>query len=257
MMFQIQAYLKFLWRSTNAHGVHSPFLYRLLTECLYDRTSYPEYEQLKSYRDELLHDATVIEVTDMGAGSRRFKANTRKVSQMARTAGSSLKRMQWLFRWVRYSQPKSILELGTSLGLGTYAMAMGHASASIITVEGCPNLSNHTALRLTAVNQLQVDLRSATFQSALESLSGSTFDLIVLDGHHDGDATLTYMESLFDMVHEDSVIIIDDIHWSKDMAIAWKQLKADSRVRQSMDTFYCGWLFFKTAQAREHFHIRL
>lgn len=30
-------YLHFLWKSTNQHGVHSPFIYRYVTECLYKK----------------------------------------------------------------------------------------------------------------------------------------------------------------------------------------------------------------------------
>lgn len=35
-------YLKFLLKSTNQHGVHSPFVYDLVTKCFYGKTKYPE-----------------------------------------------------------------------------------------------------------------------------------------------------------------------------------------------------------------------
>ncbi len=34
-MHRIIPYLKFLWSSTNQHGVHSPFVYGYVTKCLY------------------------------------------------------------------------------------------------------------------------------------------------------------------------------------------------------------------------------
>ena len=34
-------YLLFLWNSTNQHGVHSPFVYRLVTQCLYNTQKIP------------------------------------------------------------------------------------------------------------------------------------------------------------------------------------------------------------------------
>ena len=35
MFYQIKSYLQFLSRSTNQHGVHSPFVFDYLTKCLY------------------------------------------------------------------------------------------------------------------------------------------------------------------------------------------------------------------------------
>ncbi|OQD42359.1 hypothetical protein BUL40_11370 [Croceivirga radicis] len=45
-MFKFVAYLKFLWYSTNQHGVHSPFVYQFLTKCLYSK---PKLHATKSY----------------------------------------------------------------------------------------------------------------------------------------------------------------------------------------------------------------
>lgn len=35
--FLMYSYLQYLYKSTNAHGVHSPFVYSLVTECIYLR----------------------------------------------------------------------------------------------------------------------------------------------------------------------------------------------------------------------------
>lgn len=37
MWFKIISYLKFLVKSTNAHGVHSPFVFNYVTKCLYSK----------------------------------------------------------------------------------------------------------------------------------------------------------------------------------------------------------------------------
>ena len=135
----IKSYLTFLWNSKNQHGVHSPFVFDLVTKCFYDRTNYPEYPILKNYRNSLLQNKNTIEVTDFGAGSKVFKSNTRQICQIAKTAGISPKRAELLFRITNYFQPKSILELGTSLGLATSALTLGNTKAKITTLEGCLN----------------------------------------------------------------------------------------------------------------------
>lgn len=38
---KIAPYIKFLWKSTNAHGVHSPFVFDLVTKCFYAKDKNP------------------------------------------------------------------------------------------------------------------------------------------------------------------------------------------------------------------------
>lgn len=42
-MIYFLRYIKFLWHSDNAHGIHSPFVYKLVAKCLLDFTDKPEY----------------------------------------------------------------------------------------------------------------------------------------------------------------------------------------------------------------------
>ena len=123
-LFPIQSILRFYWYSKNEHAVHSPFVFNLVTKCFYDKTIYQEYEVLNAYRQALLNNHNTIEVADFGAGSRVFQSNIRQISQIAKTAGISKKRAELLFRMVHYFKPNEILEIGTSLGLATSAMAL-------------------------------------------------------------------------------------------------------------------------------------
>ena len=56
-------------KSKNRHGLHSPFIYRLVDEVIYDEKQYPVYDTIEKERDELLTDDRYINITDLGAGS--------------------------------------------------------------------------------------------------------------------------------------------------------------------------------------------
>ncbi len=86
MIHSIYSYLSFLSNSTNAQGIHSPFVYNFVVNCLYKITSLNE-SKIKKYRDALLSNQDRIKVTDFGAGSRIFKSNDRSVAAIAKTAG--------------------------------------------------------------------------------------------------------------------------------------------------------------------------
>lgn len=259
MLFQIKSFFKFLINSKNQHGVHSPFVFDLVTKCFYDKTNYPEYVILKNYRNSLLQNKNTIEVTDFGAGSRVFKSNTRAINQIAKNAGISPKRAELLYRIVRYFEPNTILEIGTSLGLATSALALGNPKAKITTLEGCPNTIHQCQLQLQKFNINSVNCVNTKFEDYLTSFDFqlSTFDLIYFDGNHSKKATLEYFELLLPTISNDSVWIFDDIHWSPDMEKAWKIIKEHPKVKVTIDTFQWGIVFFRNEQEKEHFTIRI
>jgi len=259
MLFQIKSYFKFLWHSKNEHGVHSPFVYCLLTKCFYDKAEKAHYQVLSNYRNAFLQNKTTIEVTDFGAGSRVFKSNKRQISNIAQTAGISKKRAQLLYRIVAYFESKNILEIGTSLGLASSALALGNQEASIITLEGCPETvkiaqNQFSQFGLTNINSVLIE-----FNSYLNNfrLSKSSFQLIYFDGNHSKKATLDYFELLLPTITNETVWIFDDIHWSSAMEEAWKIIKNHPRVTITIDTFQWGLVFFRHEQRKEHFVIRI
>ena len=261
MLFIVKSYIKFLSNSTNEHGVHSPFVFDFVMKCIYDKTNYPEYEVLKNYRKFLLENKNTIEVNDFGAGSRVFKSNNREIAKIAQTAGISQKNAELLFRIVRYFQPKTILEIGTSLGLATSALSSGNQNAEIISLEGCPNtmaitkeMFQNSSFKFNAENIKFVNTKFEDYLSNCQ-LKTENWQLIYFDGNHSKKATLAYFETLLPTISNDSVWIFDDIHWSLDMEEAWDSIKNHPEVSVTIDTFQWGIVFFRKEQNKEHFII--
>ncbi len=262
MQHLVKSYLKFIWKSKNAHGVHSPFVFDLVQKCFYDQTRFSEYEILKKYRNSLLENKNTIEITDFGAGSRVFKSNTRAINQIAKNAGISPERAKLLFRVVNYFQPKSILEIGTSLGLATSALAL-HDFAQVTTLEGCPATMHQSQLQLQKFNIKNVTCVNTEFSSYLKNinthnskLTTPNYHLIYFDGNHSKKATLDYFELLLPTITNESVWIFDDIHWSEEMEEAWEIIKKHPKVTVTIDTFQWGFVFFRKEQVKENFVVR-
>lgn len=258
MISQIKSYLKFLWNSSNEHGVHSPFVFSLVTKCFYDKKTKPEYKILKQYRNDLLQNKNTIEVTDFGAGSRVFKSNTRQISKIAQTAGITEKRAELLFRIVNYFQPESILEIGTSLGLATSALSLGNPKSKITTLEGCPETSGvaQKQFQKFKLNNIETVVTEFTAYLKNHQLSTVNYQLIYFDGNHSKKATLEYFDLLLPTITNDTVWIFDDIHWSDEMDETWETIKKHPKVKVTIDTFQWGVVFFRYEQEREDFVIR-
>ena len=260
MIDQFKSFFSFLFASTNQHGIHSPFIYDLATKCFYaHQKNYKEqFDKIRSYRKSLLKNNLSIEVTDFGAGSKVFKSNDRKVSDIAKNAGISKKRAELLIKVVHYFNPNHILEIGTSLGIGTACLSLSNPNAKIFSLEGCPETAKIAMdqFRKFYLNNIKVEV--GNFKSTLpKNLLNKKYDLIYFDGNHQKEATINYFEQCLHTVHNDSVFIFDDIHWSKGMEEAWNYIKGHKKVTVSIDTYQWGIVFFRKEQPKEHFVIRV
>ena len=168
-MNQLIAYLKFLLKSTNQHGVHSPFVFKLLTECFYKKESKPGFKKVLAFREALLKDQQVISITDFGAGSRVFRSEQRKVSAIAKNAGISKKRALLLNKLTDYLQIRNALELGTSVGSSSAAIAAGN-NLQLTTIEGCPETANIAREYFRKFELDNITLKVGEFEEVLDGL---------------------------------------------------------------------------------------
>lgn len=257
MLYQVKQYFKFLIKSTNQHGVHSPFVYDLVTKCFYDKSNYSSYKNLSDYRKQLLNNSSTINIKDLGAGSHTMKTKKRSISAIVKNAGTTKLRAKLLFRLTNYFKPNSILELGSSLGISTHAMSLGNRNSKIITIEGCPNTAAISKNKFKSLKRTNIEIAIGDFNNEIEKLKLNTYDFIFFDGNHQKEATLHYFNILLNTAHNDSVFIFDDIYWSKGMTEAWEVIKKHPKTTVTIDTFFWGIVFFRKEQEKEHFTIRI
>src|SRR4051812_24617806 len=144
-LFYISEYIYYTLSSLNKYRIHSPFVYKLVTEVFEKQLYYEDYERIEHLRDELKDNDNVIDVLDLGAGSRSMKTRKRKISKIARKSVKKEKYAHLLFMMIRYFKANSILELGTSLGITTCYLASAHPNTKVVTIEGSESIAQIAA----------------------------------------------------------------------------------------------------------------
>ncbi len=256
-----EKYLKYYMAASNSkgHGVHSPFVFDFIKSVKNDRRQYGCYATIEALRKRLLADKTMIEVEDFGAGSTVLKSNQRAVYKMAQSSLKPKKFAQLLFRIVQYYKSATMLELGTSFGVTSAYLASGHPAATLYTLEGSAAIANIARFNFEHLNLHNVRLTEGDFAKTLYPLLEDmpSVDLAFVDGNHRKEPTIQYFNSLLTKTTEKSILIFDDIHWSREMEEAWAIIKADPRVTLSIDLFFIGLIFFrKDFKQTQHYSIR-
>jgi len=251
-------YFKHLKNAKSLHGVHSPFVYALVEKVIYNFKPQTDYSAIESLRQKLLSDETYLTITDLGAGSQLNNNRQKKVKQLAKNALKSPKLAQLIYRLVQHNQPKTIIEFGTCLGITTAYMSKAAPHADIITMEGCPQTAAKAKQNLQILHTNNVSLKVGDFAHNLPNIivENPVIDFVFVDGNHQEEATINYFNALLPHVHQNTLLIFDDIYWSKGMLSAWKQIKKHPQVTLTIDLFWIGLVFFKSERQKEDFKIR-
>ena len=249
--------------NTTGEGIHSPYLFELVRFVLRDKNAYYCFADIERRRESLLACEDVLDVMDFGsAGSPEGKLVKRRVCDIAKTHLERPKIGQLLFRLVNFiaqheKRPLEILELGTSLGVTTAYLASADSRNKVVTLEGSERVLQvaqgvWSALRLENIEWRQGNIDDTLYKCAREKL-----DLAYVDANHTFEATMRYVRFLLPRMNEKGVIVVDDIHHSEQMELAWNTLKNDKRVTTSVDLYYVGLLFVDPHYLKRHYRIRV
>ena len=246
--YTLRKALEFYLHAVTRHQVGDSFVIHFIKEVLNNDRHYYGYGELMKLRDRLERDQRKIEHVDLGAGSK-YKFNTKTVKSFLNSSSSTDFKGKLLFNLARIYQPSQILELGTNLGIGSAYLSYGKQDAQIHTLEGCPNLSQIAAENFKFLRIKNIHLTNGDFKDTLDTVldSISQLDLAFLDGDHSYDGTMAYFSKIKSKLHEQSIVVLDDIYWSEGMTRAWQEIVKDPKVSLSIDLFRVGIIFFDTS----------
>lgn len=242
-------------RSKVGHGIHSPFVYELATHVLPDKKE-DIFDAAERIRTNMQASSQSIQITDLGAGSRKTSTTHRQVREIAKTSLQPAWRCRLLYRLAMHQALGSLLELGTSLGVTTAYLAA--TNRPVFSMEGCPNIHKLASQNLNETGVDNTHLLCGHFDELLPDFLREHPDcnFAFVDGNHRYDATLHYYELLKSHLAPNALMVFDDIYWSEGMKKAWKEIVSQQN-QISIDLFYFGLVYLRPEQAPEHFKIKL
>jgi predicted O-methyltransferase YrrM len=260
--FQLASkWFRYYLRASNrrGHGIHSPFVYKLIREVLNDQRSFYAYEKIEAVKGKWLQDARIIQIQDLGAGSALSREVVGKVSVIAARAVSNRKFGRLLFRLAHFTHAKTIVELGTSLGVSTAYLASANLLSNVITMEGSVEIAALAAETFHELDLKNISTVTGNFEDTLATVIAENppADLVFIDGNHRKKPVLDYFEKFLEKLSPASLIIIHDIHWSSEMEEAWKIIQQHPKVKMSIDIYTAGLVFFREEfKVKQRFIIR-
>ena len=103
-------------RYRKGFGVHSPFVFNLITKVIEEKASYYCLDDIELIRKQMLYREEMITCPKYW---RKGKAYSLTIGQIVKQLAIKSKHGALLFRLTNYFHPKEILQIGASMGLST------------------------------------------------------------------------------------------------------------------------------------------
>ena len=253
-------FLKYLVKSghSKGHGIHSPFVYDLVSRVFRNKIDRNIVNSVEQIRKKLISDSRIIRVNDLGSGSGSGQKNERKVSDIARRSPVTLKYGILLANLAAEFGKPAIIELGTSFGISTMYLAAPDKETKVYTLEGSSEIAGIARQNCIEAGLGNIEILEGSFEELLPGLALRSIKpgLVFIDGDHRKKPVLNYFEKIAEMSDSNTVIIIDDINYSREMRETWEEIKLNDRVSVTIDLFRMGICFFRKGINHNNYIIR-
>ena len=269
-LYRVSSWLKHhltAW-NTGGEGVHSPYLFEWVRMVMSDTHAYNIWSDIEEVRLQLLASDEVVDFVDYGSCKRVLNNkvhDVRRVRDIAKGSLAKKKYAQMLFRLVNWLGHQlreekgglTVVELGTSFGVTTAYLAGVDKNDKVYTYEGCEAVAkiakeNWRILGMNNIESRIGEIREEKLYSDIKNV-----DVAFIDANHTYEATLQYFDVLASKVHEKSVIVVDDIHYTEEMEKAWIEICEDDRVTSTIDLYQMGLVFFDKHYWKRNYKMRL
>ena len=206
--------------------------------------------RIEALRERLRSSPEEITVTDYGAGSPsldlseeemyRGRVVTRTLAEISKDASTYPLWTLVLFKLVRHLRPKTVLELGTNVGIsGSYYSAALELNGGgrLVTLEGADSLAQVATGNLAELGLDRAEVVVGRFQDTLSAAvqQSAPIEHAFIDGLHEKDWTIRFFKEILPFAGADAVLVFDDIAWSDGMREAWQTIRSDDQVRTDID----------------------
>jgi hypothetical protein len=234
-------------RHRRGHGIHSPFLFHLITEVVEDKRKLPEYEFVKKLKNkaiQLLDNCSDASFTNV---YQQFNLALSNPHQLYKKVELPFRYAKVVFRLIREFKPSVIANYGPTFGVNLALMAIADNNSivyQLINDASCNTISKEL-LNDSAISNIRFFHEDSVLTSSPE--------FIYVNYPGNPGRSRSVIQIILENHGADDVLIIRGIHESAEMEIYWMEVIESGSVHVSLDLFEIGIVLFRKGLQKENF----
>lgn len=217
------------------YGVHSPFVYNLITKVIEERCPYYHFSDIELLRKQLrLHPL---------AGFATGKAIRPKQGAL-------------LFRLANYFRPRNILQIGASAGLSTLYLTSYAQGLRCVTLEKVPAYALVAREVYRKGARTPIELHIGNYEALLPGIlkKMKTLDFVFFNTP-DEDSSLYLFETCMAYARAETVFVFQGIKTNRGMRELWKTICASPSVTVTLDLYSMGIVFLNKKLHKRNYSV--
>lgn len=248
----VMLYRRFRYRK--GFGVHSPFVYNLITRVIEEPCQYYKFDDIELERRKLMYREGEITYPDR---QQKGRIHTRPIAAIVEREAISPKRGALLFRLANYFKSRNILQLGPAMGISTLYLTSYAPDLKCIAIEGIPEYARIASEVFEKASRNPIDLRVGgyreLFPQALADMG--QVDFIFFNTLYEQQHNAWLFTEAMKHVHPDTVFVFDGIRLTKQMKTFWKEVCARPEVTVTIDLYSIGLVFFNPKLHKRNYKV--
>ncbi len=231
-------------RHRKGHSIHSPYLFRFVNNVVFEDKQYYAYDEINNLYNKLSRNSTSIITPAIGTQTKDKK---QKIKQILKQCSKPQRQSQLLHRICVDANAKTIIELGTNLGISSiYMSKCDTQNSKVYTFEGSSPLIKIAKQNFAATNSKNIEIIEGNIDNTLDNLLKkiNEIDIVFFDANHNYTSTLKYYNICKTKIHNNTIFIFDDIHRNSEMEMAWAEIKKSNITTTTFDLYDLGIVWF-------------
>lgn len=230
-------------RYRRGYGVHSPFVFNLITKVIEERCSFYSFYDIELIRKQLLFHDQIITYPDR---QQKGRLRRRTIGEIVEREAIKPKHGALLFRLTNYFKSKNILQLGPSMGLSTLYLTSYAPDLTCIALENMPEFASIARIAFEKAARNPIDLRIGAYKEllpqALEDME--KIDFVFFNTLYEQQNNVRLFNECTKYVHNGTIFVFEGIKASRRMREFWKEVCARPEVTVTVDLYSMGIVFF-------------
>lgn len=230
-------------RYRRGFGVHSPFVFNLITKVIEEKCLYYSFYDIELIRKQLLFKEQRVVCPDR---RREGVLKPCTLGEIVAREGIRPKHGALLFRLANYFKPRSILQLGAPTGLSTLYLTSYAKGLKCIVLENVPAWASIAREVCEKAASNPIDLRVGAYTdllpAALQDLGQP--DFVFFNTLHERQNNAALFKMCLKHVRQDTVFVFEGIRADRQMSAFWQEVCACPEVTVTLDLYSLGLVFF-------------